>query len=71
MRQDILCKSCRIFYFVLIGFLIFPDFVFADHDLIHSNTQAIEGLNEFLTGPDLKTIIMIFAFISGFSVGAR
>lgn len=71
MRQGLLCKSCRIFYFVLIGFLIFPEFVFADHNLRHENVQAIQALNEFLTGPDLKTIIMIFSFISGFSVGSR
>lgn len=71
MRLNITCYRSRIFYFVLIGFLIFPSLVFADHSDLHSNTQSIEALNEFLLEGDLAAILLVFAFISGFSAGSR
>lgn len=71
MRLNILCICSRIFCLCLIVLPIFPSIAFADHNDLHSNTQAIESLNEFLTGGDLQTIIMLFVVMNGFSIGAR
>ena len=56
--------------FLVISCLLFiPCLAFADHSEIHSNTQAIEALTDFLTGPDMITILFFFAFITGLAAG--
>lgn len=68
-------QPLRVFFhmkkIVLCVLLMFPCNAYADHNDLHSNTQAIEGLLNFFEGGDFVTLIVFWAVVAGFSVGLK